>query len=91
MWGLLAVVGQDYIGHRRRAHMLEDQLASQGPLGALAHAQVEEGQPAFSEYVVGLIQREPLWWSLDLCLTIGSCVAVTIRGIRRFPAMQSTS
>jgi hypothetical protein len=91
VWGLLAVVGQDYLGHRRRARVLEDQLASQGPLGALAHSQVEELQPTFSDYLLGLVQREPLWWPLDLCLTIGSCVAVTAWGIRRAPAMQSAS
>lgn len=90
VWGLLAVIGQDYIGHRRRARMLEERLAAQGPLGALAHSQVDELEPAFSEYLVGLIRREPMWWTLDLSLTVLGAAAVTAWGVRRFPEIQNS-
>jgi hypothetical protein len=90
VWGLLAVIGQDYIGHRRRARMLEEKLASQGPVGALAHAQIDELEPAFTEYLAGLIRREPVWWTLDLGLTVLGAVSVTAWGVRRFPDTQSS-
>ena len=90
VWGLLAVIGQDYIGHWRHARVLEEKLTAQGPLGALAHAQVDELTPAFSEYLVGVIRREPIWWTLDLGLTVLGAVAVTAWGVRRFPEPQTS-
>jgi hypothetical protein len=90
VWGLLAVIGQDYIGHRRRARVLEEKLAAQGPLGALAHSQVSELEPAFSEYLSGMIWREPIWWTLDLGLTVLGAVAVTAWGVRRFQEPQTS-
>ncbi|MEX2114404.1 MAG: hypothetical protein WD845_14515 [Pirellulales bacterium] len=85
VWGLLVVVGQDYIGHRRRLEVLEDQLTAQGPVGALASTQVIELRPDFFEYVVGLAEREPVWWTIDLVCTAAAAACVTAWGARRFP------
>jgi hypothetical protein len=89
VWGLLAIVGQDYIGHRRRGRVLEEQLATQGTLGALASSHVEELQPTFTDHVVGLAQREPVWWTADLVLTAGAAAIITAWGARRYPVPQS--
>lgn len=84
VWGLLAVVGQDYIGHRRRSRLLEEEMSAKGPIGMLASAEFDDVRPRFSEHVGGLVRREPVWWTLDLVLTTGAAALVTAWGASRF-------
>lgn len=86
VWGLLAVVGQDYFGHRRRLRSLDEQLAATGTVGALASSQVHELRPDFGQHVRGLARRQPVWWTVDLVLTAMAAGTVTAYGAARFPA-----
>ncbi len=83
VWGLLAVVGQDYIGHCHRLRLYEDALGRQSPLVALAAAQQGEIRPRFDKFLASVVREHPLWWSLDLLLTAGASVAVTALGMTR--------
>jgi hypothetical protein len=76
VWGLLVVVGQDYIGHRRRLRMYDDARAAQDPRVALAMAQEPQMRPTFTAYLVGRVRAQPVWWSLDGGLTSGACACV---------------
>ncbi len=85
VWGLLAVVGQDYIGHRRRVRVLEEQLTAEGPVGALAASQMDELRPAFAEHLMGQAEREPVWWTIEVVCTAGAAALTTAWGARRYP------
>jgi hypothetical protein len=89
IWGLLAVVGQDYIGHRRRVRAFEQEMAAQGPVGVLAADTVSGLRPRFGDHVAGLIRRQPVWWALDLLLTAGAAALTTAWGASRFPPAPS--
>jgi hypothetical protein len=89
-WGLLAVVGQDYIGHRHRLRVLDDEMAAQGPIGALASAELDQWHPRFVEHLCGLARREPIWWTLDLLLTAGTAGLIAAWGTRRFGPVESS-
>jgi len=88
-WGLLSVLGQDYIGHRHRSRVLEAEMATQGPIGMLASAEVDEMRPRFAEYLGGLVRREPVWWTLDLVLTAAAAASATAWGASRFGPVDS--
>ena len=88
-WGLLVVVGQDYLGHRRRARALEEEMASQGPIGVMAAAHVDQLQPRFIEHLTGLVRREPIWWTFDVLLTAGSAALATGIAARRIEQADS--
>ena len=82
-WGLLVVVGQDYIGHRHRLRLYDEALDRQSPLAAVVAAERPEIAPAFRR-VSGRrrARAQPLWWSLDLVLTCRRRrVAVTALGV----------
>jgi hypothetical protein len=70
-WGLGAVVGQDYIGHRHRMGLYDAELARQSPVAAVV-AQKAELRPTFADYLAGKLRAQPVWWSLDLLLTAGA-------------------
>jgi len=81
LWGLLAVVGQDYIGHRYRLRHYEDQVQGQQPLVAAFLA--ESDRPRFGEFLASRLSTHPIWWGLDVVLTAAACAAVTVWGDRR--------
>jgi len=80
VWGLLAVVGQDYIGHRQRVRQFADELAAQNSPAALAVAGA--AQPTFADHLAAVVGRAPWWWSLELVLTATAAAAVTAWGRR---------
>lgn len=82
VWGLLVVVGQDYIGHRRHLRAYEDVLAQQDSLAVLASAQQREMQSGFAAYLAGRVRQHPVWWSVEIVLTAAAAVATTGIGIR---------
>jgi hypothetical protein len=81
VWGLLVVVGQDYIGHRYRLRLYEDAVGRQSPLVAAVAVERPEIRPRFDEFLAGVVREQPLWWSLDVLLTTASTVAVTALGM----------
>ena len=81
VWGLLAVIGQDYIGHRHRLRLYDIEMSHQSPL--VATAEQAELRPGFAEYLASIVRARPVWWLLDLLLTSGASLAVTAWGIRR--------
>lgn len=80
VWGLLVVVGQDYIGHRHRLRQFDIEMGSQSPSSSVTSGPTDTMRPRFSEYLAGVVRRQPLWWSLELALTAGAAVAVTAWG-----------
>ena len=76
VWGLLVVVAQDYIGHRRRLRLYDDARAAQDPRVALFMAQEPQMRPTFAAYWAGRVRAQPVWWSLDGALTSGACAFV---------------
>lgn len=74
VWGLLAVVGQDYIGHRRFSQRFDQELARQHPLAAAMHD--ETLRPGLLRYLADRIGQQPLWWTLEALLTSGAAAAV---------------
>lgn len=82
VWGLLAVAGQDYIGHRRRVRLHDEQLARQAPAASVALAGTPDLRPGFGGYLLGQARREPVWWPLDLALTAVAAALVTALGAR---------
>jgi hypothetical protein len=83
VWGLLAVFAQDYIGHRYRLRLYDEELGRQNPLVAVVAAERPEIRPHFGEFLLGVVRGQPVWWSLDLLLTSGASVAVTAMGLAR--------
>ncbi len=81
-WGLLAVVGQDYIGHRHLTRRKAEELARQSPLAAAAISQQELWQNSFGAHLAARVRAEPWWWSLDLLLTALASAAVAALGVR---------
>ncbi len=86
VWGLLAVAGQDYIGHRRRVRLHDEELARRAPAAAVALAGTTDLRPDFGGYLLGQMRREPVWWPLDLTLTAVAAALVTALGWRHFRA-----
>ena len=86
-WGLLAVVGQDYIGHRRHLRAYDVELERHGSLVAAAVDADERLRPTFSQYLSGRVRSRPVWWCLEVLLTAGSAAAVTAcdAGRRQIP------
>jgi hypothetical protein len=80
VWGLLVVVGQDYIGHRHRVRQFIDELATQNSPAALAVGGAAE--PTFADHLAAVVGRAPWWWSLELVLTATAAAAVTAWGRR---------
>lgn len=68
-WGLLLVVTQDYIGHRTRLAVLDEQIAASHPLAA-AMTDHTDVRPSFGEHLAIRIRNEPLWWPADVLLII---------------------
>ncbi|MEX0677225.1 MAG: hypothetical protein WD063_09130 [Pirellulales bacterium] len=67
-WGLLAACAQDYIGHRYRLRLYDDDLGRRSPLAA-AIAREGEMLPTFFDHLVLTWREGPVWWSLDCVLT----------------------
>jgi hypothetical protein len=80
VWGLLVVVGQDYIGHRHRLRQYDDALGRNGPLSSMAVGPQDPMRPRFAEYLAGVMRRRPVWWSLEVALTSGAALLVTAWG-----------
>ncbi len=81
VWGLLVVVGQDYIGHRHRLRQYEEALDRHSPLAAMAAEQADM-RPRFWQYWLGVVRGDPLWWTLELVLTCAAAASVTALGTR---------
>lgn len=77
LWGLLAVVGQDYIGHRRHLRAYDSELERHGPLVAAALDSDGQRRPTFYQFLSGRVRSQPAWWCLELLLTAGAAAAVT--------------
>jgi hypothetical protein len=81
-WGLLVVVAQDYIGHRHRLQVYDEQMARHGPAAAAASPEMAELRPRFGDYLVGVVRRNPAWWTLDIALTAAGAALVVALGAR---------
>ncbi len=86
-WGLLVVIGQDYIGHSHRVRLYADELDRQSPLAAVVVGQQPQMRPHFWPYLASVVRGEPVWWSLEAVLTCGAAAAVTVM---RRPDARST-
>ena len=87
--GLLAVVGQDYIGHRYHLRSYEASLRAQESAVAAALADSAAFKPDFRQYLFARVREHPVWWVLDVALTAGAAAvvsAVGTRGARRTAA-----
>ena len=84
-WGLLLVVAQDYIGHRRRLRAFDEQLADAHPL-AMAVTKESDMRPSFVDHLSSRVRQQPWWWTLDLVLTAAAAGGVVAIGLRRRPA-----
>ncbi len=80
VWGLLVVVGQDYIGHRHRLRQYDAELGRHAPLSGVAVGESDPTRPRFAEYLAGVVGRQPVWWSLEVALTSGAALLVTAWG-----------
>ena len=83
-WGLLAVVAQDYIGHRYRLRQYDEELNRENPL-AVAVAREGKMLPTFSDHLAKTWRGRPVWWTLDFALTAAAAGIVTAIGIRKNP------
>ncbi len=79
--GLLLIVTEDYIGYRHRLVHFENEVARSHPLAAALTAQ-HDLRPTFSRHLVTRFQSQPLWWTLDLVLTVLSAGVVMAYGTR---------
>ncbi len=88
-WGLLAVVGQDYIGHRRHLRAYDVELERHGSLVAAALDAEGQLRPTFSQYLSGRVRSRTAWWCVEVLLTAGAAAAVTAcdAGRRRIPTL----
>jgi low affinity Fe/Cu permease len=75
--GLLAVLVQDYIAHRHRVRLYEDELARHDVIDI---SQDAPGRPAFSEYLAAQARARPGWFAADVVLTSAgaACTAVAL-------------
>lgn len=81
--GLLVVFAQDYIGHRHRVRLYDDELARQtSPLGLAAGIETAL-RPAFGEYLIARMREQPLWFALELAITSLGAASLTALGTRR--------
>jgi hypothetical protein len=85
VWGLLVVIGQDYIGHRRHLRLYDEAIDRQQSALAVLAAGDERMRPAFVEYLSGKVRGAPVWWCLDLALTTGAAVLTTALAARKKP------
>jgi hypothetical protein len=81
-WGLLAVVGQDYIGHRRHLREYVGELERHGPLVAAARDS-DELRPTFPEYLSARVRSRPAWWCLEALLTAAAAATSASYGVGR--------
>lgn len=89
-WGLLTACAQDYIGHRYRLRLYDDELGRQNPLAAVA-ARDGELRPTFIDHLGGKLRAKPVWWTLDLVLTAAAAGIVTALGTGKVLAIHSRS
>jgi hypothetical protein len=80
VWGLLVVIGQDYIGHRHHARLYDETLSRQESALAVLAANDPRMRPDFPQYLAGKVRGDSWWWGLDLVLTTAATVAVTALG-----------
>jgi peptidoglycan/LPS O-acetylase OafA/YrhL len=80
VWGLLAVVAQDYIGHGHYLRRFDDELARQHPLAAAV--QGETLRPGFVRFLVDRVSQQPVWWTLEALLAPGAAAVVVALGAR---------
>jgi hypothetical protein len=80
-WGLLLVVGQDYIGHRVRLGQFDAEIAGGHPLAA-AMVGERDLRPSFGEHLATRFRGAPLWWTLDFVLTAAAAAAVVVIGAK---------
>jgi hypothetical protein len=80
-WGLLAVVAQDYVGHRYRMRRYDDELVRQHPLAAVA-AEDADLRPTFADYLAGKLETQGAWWMADLLLTAAAAGVACALGMR---------
>jgi hypothetical protein len=72
MAGLLAVVAQDYIGHRHHLRAYAEQIGNSHPLAELVVHHEQPLGPRFDAYLAGKVRSQPLWWGLEAVLTAGA-------------------
>jgi hypothetical protein len=89
-WGLIAVVAQDYLGHRYRLRMFETEVAGGHPLAA-AMVSERDLRPTFADHLAARIRDQPLWWTLDLLLTAAAAGGVAALGTRPPAALSSAA
>jgi hypothetical protein len=78
--GLLAVLLQDYIGHRHRVRLYEEELALQD---VVDFPQDAFGRPAFSEYLTAQVRSRPGWLAADIVLTSAGAACAAFVLLRR--------
>jgi hypothetical protein len=82
-WGLLAVVGQDYIGHQRHLRAYDAELERHGPLVAAALDAHGTHRPTFPEYLSDRVRSRTGWWCLEALLTASAAAIVVSRVMGR--------
>jgi hypothetical protein len=74
--GLLAVGTQDYAGYRDYVREQAD-VQRDDRLAAIVQATTDVWQPMpFTGYLAAIVRRNPIWWSLDVALTLLAAAAV---------------
>ncbi|HTM54055.1 MAG TPA: hypothetical protein VL175_08505 [Pirellulales bacterium] len=78
--GLLAVLVQDYIGHRHRVRLYEAELARHDVVDI---SQDAPGRPAFSDYLAAQARGRPGWFAADVVLTSAGAACTALALVRR--------
>jgi hypothetical protein len=78
--GLLAVLAQDYIGHRHRVRLYEAELARHDVVDI---SQDAPGRPEFLEYLAAQARGRPGWFAADVVLTSAGAACTALALVRR--------
>jgi len=78
--GLLAVLVQDYIGHRHRVRLYEAELARHDVVDI---SQDAPGRPAFLDYLAAQARGRPGWFAADVVLTSAGAACTAVALVRR--------
>lgn len=78
--GLLAVLVQDYIGHRHRVRLYDAELARHDVVDISPDA---PGRPAFLDYLAAQARGRPGWFAADVVLTSAGAACTALALARR--------
>lgn len=70
VWGLLVVLGQDYIGYRELRKQYENPKPGSALAKLILAGDNQFGPANFGEYLAARVRKTPVWWSVDLIVTV---------------------